>query len=87
MVWLQLILKEKVKEILPIPIAHIPRLKPGQSQINTIQLSLILDDRTKIVHWVTESLRPFSIVNDSRFQSFIKTGHPNQYIPSPWTVA
>jgi hypothetical protein len=43
--------------------------------------------RTEIVRWVSESLRPFSIVKDRGFQSLMKTGRPNYHIPSPSTVA
>ena len=43
--------------------------------------------RTEIVRWVTESMRPFSIVKDRGFQSLMKTGRPGYWIPSPSTVA
>lgn len=41
----------------------------------------------EIVRWVAESLRPFSIVDDRAFQSLMKTGRPEYWIPSRWTVA
>ena len=44
-------------------------------------------DRVEIVRWVTENLRPFSIVSDRGFQSLMKTGRPGYYIPSPSTVS
>ena len=39
--------------------------------------------RAEIVQWVAESHRPFEIVDDCSFQSLMKTGHPEYYIPSP----
>jgi hypothetical protein len=41
----------------------------------------------EIVRWVSENKRPFSIVNDSRFQSLMKTGRPEYHIPSAETVS
>jgi hypothetical protein len=41
----------------------------------------------EIVKWVTESMRPFSIVEDKGFQMLMKTGRPSMYIPSRHTVA
>jgi hypothetical protein len=43
--------------------------------------------RAEIVKWVAESKRPFDIVSDCGFQSLMKTGRPEYYIPSPTTVA
>lgn len=43
--------------------------------------------RSEIVKWVTQSLRPFSIVRDPGFLSLMKTGRPGYYIPSPSTVS
>ena len=43
--------------------------------------------RAEIVRWVAESTRPFSIVDDRGFQSLMKTGRPEYYIPSRWTVS
>jgi len=43
--------------------------------------------RAAIVHWVSENLRPFSIVEDRGFQVLMKTGRPEYYIPSRHTVA
>jgi hypothetical protein len=43
--------------------------------------------RAEIVRWVSESKRPFNIVKDRGFQSLMKTGRPNYYIPSPTTVS
>lgn len=39
------------------------------------------------MRWVSESKRPFNIVNDRGFQSLMKTGRPEYYIPSPTTVS
>jgi hypothetical protein len=44
-------------------------------------------DRAEIVRWVAESKRPFTIVNDRGFQSLMKTGRPDYYIPSAETVS
>ena len=43
--------------------------------------------RAELVRWVSESLRPFDNVKDCGFQSLMKTGRPEYYIPSPSTVA
>ncbi|KIK36564.1 hypothetical protein CY34DRAFT_40414, partial [Suillus luteus UH-Slu-Lm8-n1] len=45
------------------------------------------ETKAKLVRWVSESLRPFEIVKDKGFQSLMKTGRPEYYIPSPSTVA
>jgi hypothetical protein len=41
----------------------------------------------EIVRWVSEALRPFTIVNDQAFLSLMKTGRPNYYLPSEFTVS
>ena len=43
--------------------------------------------RAEIIQWVAESKRPFEIVVDHGFQSLMKTGRPDYYIPSPTTVS
>ncbi|KAF5332362.1 hypothetical protein D9758_016948 [Tetrapyrgos nigripes] len=45
------------------------------------------ETRAEIVHWVSESGRPFAIVKDRGFQSLMKTGRPGYYLPHPTTVA
>ncbi|KAG1763906.1 hypothetical protein EV702DRAFT_951416, partial [Suillus placidus] len=45
------------------------------------------ETRAKIVKWVAESLRPFGIVKDQGFQSLMKTGRPEYYLPSPSTIS
>ncbi|KAI6094754.1 hypothetical protein EDD16DRAFT_1474157 [Pisolithus croceorrhizus] len=45
-----------------------------------------LETRIEIVHWVAESGQPFEIVRDCRFQSLMKTGHLEYYIPDTCTV-
>ncbi|GBE78938.1 hypothetical protein SCP_0201350 [Sparassis crispa] len=45
------------------------------------------ESRAEIVRWVSESLRPFAIVEDHGFQNLMKTGRPEYWIPSRWTVA
>lgn len=39
------------------------------------------------MRWVTESMRPFSIVRDRGFMSLMKTGRPGYFLPSPSTVS
>ncbi|PPQ81292.1 hypothetical protein CVT26_015194 [Gymnopilus dilepis] len=43
--------------------------------------------RAEFVRWVSESKRPFQIVNDRAFRSLMKTGRPEAYIPSAETVS
>ncbi|KAF8870858.1 hypothetical protein BD779DRAFT_1399002, partial [Infundibulicybe gibba] len=43
--------------------------------------------KAEIVRWVCESMRPFEVVADCGFQSLMKTGRPEYYIPSPSTVS
>src|SRR5271163_3361307 len=43
--------------------------------------------RAEIVHWVSESKRPFKIVTDHAFRSLMKTGRPEYHIPSAETVS
>lgn len=45
------------------------------------------ESRAEIVRWVAESKRPFEVVADRGFQSLMKTGRPEYYIPSPTTVS
>ncbi|KAG1760281.1 hypothetical protein EDD22DRAFT_781373, partial [Suillus occidentalis] len=45
------------------------------------------ESRAEIVRWVSESVRPFKIVEDRGFQSLMKTGRPECYIPSASTVS
>ncbi|KAG1740006.1 hypothetical protein EDB19DRAFT_1580796, partial [Suillus lakei] len=44
------------------------------------------ETRVEVVRWVSESLRPFEMVNDRGFQNLMKTGWPEYYLPSPSTV-
>ncbi len=43
--------------------------------------------RAELVRWVSENMRPFSIVSDRAFQSLMKTGRPSYYIPAACTVS
>lgn len=43
--------------------------------------------KAEIVRWVCKSLHPFDIVSNTHFLMLMKTGHPEFYIPSPWTVS
>jgi hypothetical protein len=45
------------------------------------------ETKAEIVRWVSENVRPFAIVKDRGFQSLMKTGRPEYYIPSPSTVS
>lgn len=36
--------------------------------------------------WVSESMRPFNIVEDDGFKTLMKTGRPEYYLPSRRTV-
>ena len=48
---------------------------------------LLIFYRAEIVRWVSESLRPFSVVEDRGFQSLMKTGCPGYFLPSSSTVS
>ncbi|KAG2050356.1 hypothetical protein BDR06DRAFT_984019 [Suillus hirtellus] len=43
--------------------------------------------KAEIVQWVCKSAHPFNIIKDQAFQSLMKTGRPEYYIPSPSTVS
>jgi hypothetical protein len=43
--------------------------------------------KAEIVRWVSESMRPFDIVEDRGFLCLMKTGRPECYIPSRTTVS
>ena len=43
--------------------------------------------QAKIIRWVSESMRPFEIVEDHGFHCLMKTGRPGSYIPSYTTVS
>ena len=45
------------------------------------------ESKAEIVRWVSESMRPFCIVEDRGFLSLMKTGRPEYYIPSRTTVS
>ncbi|KAI6038094.1 hypothetical protein EDC04DRAFT_2570360, partial [Pisolithus marmoratus] len=45
-----------------------------------------LETRIEIVCWVAESGQSFEIIRDHGFQSLMKTGHPEYYIPDICTV-
>ena len=46
-----------------------------------------MEAKAEIIHWVSENTRPFKIVSNRGFQSLMKTGRPNYYIPSPSTIS
>ena len=45
------------------------------------------ESMAEIVRWVSESMRPFDIVEDRGFLCLMKTGRPEYYIPSQSTVS
>jgi hypothetical protein len=45
------------------------------------------ETQIEIVKWVAKSMRPFSIVEDDGFCMLMKTGRPEYYISSRYTVA
>jgi hypothetical protein len=47
----------------------------------------LTSSRAEVVRWVSESVRPFSIVEDRGFLMLMKTGRPEFYIPSASTVS
>ena len=70
---------------------HIGNIQePNHGEYPTINLGLpphIESDSAEIIQWVAESMWPFSIMKDHRFQSLMKTGQPSCYIPSLETVS
>jgi hypothetical protein len=46
-----------------------------------------MTNRAEIVRWLSESNRPFKIVEDRGFLSLMKTGRPGYYVPSASTVS
>ncbi|KAJ8462092.1 hypothetical protein ONZ51_g11117 [Trametes cubensis] len=46
-----------------------------------------VETRVEIVRWVSESLRPFSIVDDRGFRELMLTGRPGYKLPSAATVS
>ena len=40
-----------------------------------------------MVRWVSESMQPFNIVEDRGFRMLMKTGRPEYYLPSRFTVS
>ncbi|KAG0699301.1 hypothetical protein DFH29DRAFT_809220 [Suillus ampliporus] len=45
------------------------------------------ETKAELVRWVSESLQLFEIVKDRGFQSLMKTGRPEYYLPSPTTIS
>ena len=72
-----------------IPFSH-RQLDKAQTRFVTNQYPCNLFNtfcRAVIVRWVSESMRPFSIVSDEGFIFLMKTGRPSYYIPSASTVS
>jgi len=70
----------------PTVTVNTPRLNLSEFY-TLLELSILTFFSVEIVRWVAESKRPFKIVNDRGFQSLIKTGRPEYYIPSPETIS
>jgi len=61
-------------------------LRPSKSLTLCSQTNLT-QCRAELVCWVSESLWPFEIVKDWGFQSLMKIGWPEYYLPSPTTIS
>jgi hypothetical protein len=62
--------------------------RSGKGKITYSHVSHTRDEtRAEIVKWVSESMRPLSVVEDDGFRKLMKTGRPEHYIPSRRTVA
>ena len=73
-----------------VTFSHRQHTKTQTRLVMTLQLSNIPNVawfRAEIVHWVSESHRPFSIVEDRGFRCLMKTGRPEYYLPSARTVS
>ncbi|KAF8993712.1 hypothetical protein BDQ17DRAFT_1252516 [Cyathus striatus] len=44
------------------------------------------ETHTEFVCWVSESLRPFNLVQDCEFRCLMKTGRPEYYLPLPTMI-
>ena len=80
-------LKGKERERFRTHIASTPKRRPGESDNPFRFFVLTILDSAEIVRWVSESMRPFSIVEDRGFHSLMKTGRPEYYLPSASTVS
>ena len=80
-------LKGKERERFRTHIASTPKRRPGESDNPFRFFVLTILDSAEIVRWVSESMRPFSIVEDRGFHSLMKTGRPEYYLPSTSTIS
>ena len=83
-------LNERAKEKLRTRIDPTLRMRPGTFIYLQYLWHMIDSDGTdscEIVKWVSQSMRPFSIVKDEGFKTLMKTGRPNHYILKRRTVA
>ena len=80
-------LKGKERERFRTHIASTPKCRPGENDNPFRFFVLTILDSAEIVQWVSESMRPFSIVEDRGFHSLMKTGRPEYYLPSTLTVS
>ncbi len=73
-----------------VTFSHRQHTKTQTRFVMILQLSNICNvvwSRAEIVRWVSESHRPFSIVEDRGFRCLMKTGRPEYYLPSARTVS
>lgn len=62
--------------------------RTGKGKVSYSHVSHTREEtRAEIVKWVSESMRPLSVVEDDGFRKLMKTGRPEYYIPSRRTVA
>lgn len=87
--WSQLYLNGLAKGRLHTHTNNIQKLRPSMWSVNRDPLMTleVFFDRAEIIRWVLENVHPFVVVKDQGFQSLIKMGWPEYYIPSPSTVS
>ncbi len=70
--------------------SHIPLTKPEVRLVVTLfslNVETYLSYSAQCVRWAAESFRPFNIVKDRAFNTLMKTGRPETYIPHPTTIS
>jgi hypothetical protein len=63
------------------------RWKLGRCSFSALTMTHWHHNRVEIVKWVSESMRPLSIVEDERFKMLMKTGSFNYKLLKQMTVA
>jgi len=79
--------KGKERERFRTHITSIPKHRPSENDNPFRFFVLTMLDSAEIMHWVSESMRPFSIIEDRGFPSLMKTGRLEYYLPSALTVS